>query len=112
MSLPKVLPFPEMAAASQVGALAHPGELSDLLARSVDTSRVLRTWAKMKAGVLPSDGMRRHWIGSGSGECCNGCGDSITVRETELEGELSDALLRRFHEECFRADKTLGQARS
>ena len=65
--------------------------------------RVVRTWAKMKDGSLPTEGARRRWVGSGRGVHCNGCGDVISARETEFEIDFRNALLLRFHAECFRA---------
>jgi hypothetical protein len=64
--------------------------------------RVLRTWTKMKEGTLPTHGARRRWVGPGRGEHCNGCGDIIGPREIEFEVDFRNALLLRFHAECFK----------
>jgi hypothetical protein len=70
---------------------------------SYGNERVVRTWAKVKAGSLPTEGARRRWVGPGRGEHCNGCGDLISARETEFEIDFRNALLLRFHAECLRA---------
>jgi hypothetical protein len=67
----------------------------------VGNPRALRTWSKVKDGALPTDGARRRWVGPGRGNACNGCGDVITARETEYEIDFSNALLLRFHRDCF-----------
>ena len=68
----------------------------------VGDARVIRTWAKVKAGALPTDGAKRRWVGSGRGERCDGCGDPIDLHETELEIDFRNALLLRFHVGCFK----------
>ena len=65
--------------------------------------RTGRTLAKLRSGALPVHGAQRRWVGAGRGERCNGCGDPITPRETELELDFNDALLLRFHAPCFKA---------
>jgi len=67
-----------------------------------DSPRALRTWARVKEGGLPLNGVRWRWVGSGGGERCNGCGDGIDAREAEFQVDFSDALLLRFHRECFK----------
>src|SRR5919108_1676891 len=69
---------------------------------SIGNPRVLRTWTKVKNGALPTDGVRRRWVGPGRGVPCNGCGDAIVPDETEYEIDFSNALLLRFHRECLR----------
>jgi hypothetical protein len=64
--------------------------------------RVIRTWAKVKAGALPTHGARRRWVAPGRGERCDGCGDPIGPDETELEIDFRNALLLRFHVACFK----------
>lgn len=68
----------------------------------VGDARVIRTWAKVKAGALPTDGAKRRWVGLGRGERCDGCGDPIDPHETELEIDFRNALLLRFHVGCFK----------
>ena len=68
--------------------------------------RAIRTWLKMKNGGLPTDGVRRRWVGPGHGQRCNGCGDDIAAHETEFEVDFSDALLLRLHRDCFRTWQT------
>jgi hypothetical protein len=68
----------------------------------VGDARVIRTWAKVKAGALPTDGAKRRWVGPGRGERCDGCGDPIDSHETELEIDFRNALLLRFHVGCFK----------
>ena len=68
--------------------------------------RALRTWVKMKNGGLPTNGVRRRWVGPGHGQRCNGCGDDIAEHETEFEIDFSDALLLRFHRDCFKTWQT------
>jgi hypothetical protein len=78
----------------------------------VGDPRVIRTWAKVKAGALPTDGAKRRWVGLGHGERCDGCGDPIDPRETELEIDFRNALLLRFHVGCFKTWETFdGQRR-
>jgi hypothetical protein len=68
----------------------------------VGDGRVIRTWAKVKAGALPTDGVRRRWVGPGRGERCDGCGDPIDPQETGFELDFRNALLLRFHVGCFK----------
>ena len=68
----------------------------------VGDQRVIRTWAKVKAGALPTDGVRRRWVGPGRGERCDGCGDPIEPQETGFEIDFRNALLLRFHVGCFK----------
>ena len=77
-----------------------------------DNPRALRTWTRTKNGGLPIDGVRWRWVGPGGGERCNGCGDGIEVRETEFQVDFSDALLLRFHRECFKTWQTFQAERS
>jgi len=81
--------------------LAGASDAHDALP-TVGNPRVLRTWTKVKGGGLPTDGARRRWVGPGRGELCNGCGETITPRETEYEIDFSNALLLRFHRECLK----------
>ena len=67
-----------------------------------DNPRSARTWARMNNGGLPINGVRWRWVGPGGGERCNGCGDGINVRDMEFQVDFSDALLLRFHRECFK----------
>ena len=68
----------------------------------IGDQRVIRTWAKIKAGALPTDGAKRRWVGPGHGERCDGCGDPIDPYETEMEIDFRNALLLRFHVGCFK----------
>lgn len=67
-----------------------------------DSPRALRTWTRLKNGGLPINGVRWRWVGPGGGNRCNGCGDGIDVPEMEFQIDFSDALLLRFHRECFK----------
>lgn len=78
----------------------------DAPAASAGNPRVLRTWSKMKEGALPTDGARRRWVGPGHGERCNGCEEIITAREIEFEIDFRNALLLRFHRDCFKTWET------
>jgi hypothetical protein len=78
----------------------------------IGDQRVIRTWAKIKAGALPTDGAKRRWVGPARGERCDGCGDAINPPETEMEIDFRNALLLRFHVGCFKTWETFdGQRR-
>ena len=77
----------------------------------VGDPRVIRTWAKVKAGALPTDGAKRRWVGPGRGERCDGCGDPIDPHETEIEIDFRSALLLRFHVGCFTTWETFDRQR-
>ena len=83
----------------------------DSVPQDLGHPRVLRTWAKMKNGALPTNGVRRRWVGPGRGGSCSGCGDIIAVRETEFEVDFRDALLLRFHRDCFKMWQSFDGAR-
>jgi hypothetical protein len=78
---------------------------------SIVDPRVLRTWTKVKNGALPTDGVRRRWVGPGRGASCNGCDEAITPDDTEYEIDFSNALLLRFHRECLQTWETFDHRR-
>jgi hypothetical protein len=82
--------------------LAGGSDGADAARPDVGSPRVMRTWLKMKNGGLPTTGVRRRWVGPGHGQRCNECGDDIAAHETEFEVDFSDALLLRFHRDCFK----------
>jgi hypothetical protein len=79
---------------------------ADVPAAGLGDPRVLRTWSKMKEGSLATDGARRRWVGPGHGEHCSGCGEIIPARDIEFEVDFRNALLLRFHRECFKTWET------
>ena len=82
--------------------LAGGSDAAETGAPHVGDTRTIRTWTKVKGGALPTDGVRRRWVGPGRGERCDGCGDPIASNETGFEIDFRNALLLRFHIECFR----------
>jgi hypothetical protein len=82
--------------------LAGGSDGAETGAPHVGDTRAIRTWTKVKGGALPTDGVRRRWVGPGRGELCDGCGDPIASNETGFEIDFRNALLLRFHIECFR----------
>jgi hypothetical protein len=82
--------------------LAGGSDGAETGAPHVGDTRAIRTWTKVKGGALPTDGVRRRWVGPGRGERCDGCGDPIASNETGFEIDFRNALLLRFHIECFR----------
>jgi hypothetical protein len=73
------------------------------VAPSTETTRADRTRMKVARGGLPEHDGGRRWVGPGTGQRCDGCGESITPRETELEVDVREALILRFHRACFGA---------
>ena len=55
--------------------------------------------AKMNAGLLPSDEISvKLWVGFGSDQACDGCGQPIQRAQVECEPEFpGKALTIRFH---------------
>jgi hypothetical protein len=45
----------------------------------------------------------RVWIGPGSGKACSGCLENINDTDSEFERDYLDALILRFHAECYDA---------
>lgn len=82
--------------------LAGGSDGAETGAPHVGDTRAIRTWTKVKGGALPTDGVRRRWVAPGCGERCDGCGDPIASNETGFEIDFRNALLLRFHVECFR----------
>ena len=78
---------------------------------TVHGARVLRTWTKLKSGVLPAGDAHRRWVGAGRGERCDGCGDAIGPVDTAIELDFRDALLLQFHAVCFKAWEKFGGQR-
>src|SRR5882724_729617 len=68
-----------------------------------ESLRAVRTRHKVARGALPTHASGRRWVGPGSGGRCDGCGDDVTVLDAEFEVGFRDALILRFHRECFSA---------
>ena len=56
---------------------------------------------KIAEGRLPHDSMPRMWGGPGDGHTCDGCGDSVTKAQMEMEGLDTSGGRIRFHVACF-----------
>jgi len=78
-----------------------------------ESLRAVRTRHKVARGALPTHASGRRWVGPGSGGRCDGCGDDVTVLDAEFEVGFRDALILRFHRECFSAWESVeGESRN
>jgi hypothetical protein len=56
---------------------------------------------KLADGRLPHTPVPRVWSGSGSGETCDGCGQTVTKAEMAMEGLDAKGCGVQFHVACF-----------
>ena len=56
---------------------------------------------KLADGRLPHTPVPRVWSGSGSGETCDGCGQTVTEAEMAMEGLDAKGWGVQFHVACF-----------
>ncbi len=68
-------------------------------------SRSARTTQRTRRGALPAAVglLRWRWVGPGTGMDCDGCGERMDRAERQLEVEVSNTLVFRFHVGCFTA---------
>jgi len=54
----------------------------------------------LEAGELPCEEPQKTWAGSGGGEHCAACGQSIPRTEVEFEVDLVSGITLRLHRAC------------
>lgn len=57
--------------------------------------------AKLETGRLPHESIPRAWGGSGNGQTCDGCDETITKAEYMMEGADVKGSVVQFHVKCF-----------
>jgi CheY-like chemotaxis protein len=63
--------------------------------------RVERLLQKLQDGLLARDGLEKTWYGNGRGANCDGCEESITGGDVEVEADFPEQATLRFHSSCF-----------
>jgi hypothetical protein len=56
---------------------------------------------KLADGRLPHTPVPRVWSGSGNGEACDGCGETVTSAQVAMEGLDANGCKVQFHVACF-----------